>query len=108
MSDLRGSAARYPDDPELRRLVRELRARSPEFARLWSLRDLAARHDDRKRLRHPELGVLELDCDVLHVPEDDQWLLVYSAAPGTREAEALALLGVVGLQDIAAGSRPSR
>jgi hypothetical protein len=29
-------------------------------------------------------------------------LIVYSAPPGSREAEALALLGVVGLQEIGA------
>jgi hypothetical protein len=41
---------------------------------------------------------------VLHVQGDDQVLLVYSAVPGSREAEALALLGVVGLQEIGAAA----
>jgi len=48
--------------------------------------------------------VLELDCNVLHVQGDDQVLIVYSAPPGSREAEALALLGVVGLQEIGASA----
>jgi transcriptional regulator with XRE-family HTH domain len=102
VSDLRRAAARYPDDPGLARLVAELRAGSDRFERLWTLRELDERHGDTKRIRHPELGVLELDCNVLHVQGDDQVLLVYSAQPGTREAEALALLGVVGLQEIGA------
>jgi transcriptional regulator with XRE-family HTH domain len=102
VSDLRRSAARYPEDPGLQRLVADLRSASPVFERLWTMRELDERHGDRKRIRHPELGVLELDCNVLEVHGDDQSLLVYSAAPGTPEAEALSLLSVVGLQPIGA------
>lgn len=104
VSDLRRAAARYPDDPGLARLLAELRSGSDRFERLWTLRELDERHGDTKRIRHPELGVLELDCNVLHVQGDDQVLLVYSAAPGSREAEALALLGVVGLQEVGAST----
>jgi MmyB-like transcription regulator ligand binding domain len=104
VSDLRRTAARYPDDPGLARLITELRAGSDRFDRLWTLRELDERHGHTKRIRHPELGVLELDCNVLHVHGDDQVLVVYSAAPGSREAEALALLGVVGLQEIGAAN----
>lgn len=57
---------------------------------------------DRKRFAHPQLGPLELDCDVLTVPGDDQVLIVYSAAPGSPEAEALALLRVLGTEPLTA------
>lgn len=107
VSDLRRSAARYPDDPGLAALVRELRAASADFARLWDLRELDERHSDRKTLQHPQLGPLELDCDTLLVHADDQVLLVYSAAPGTPEAQALDLLRVVGLQELRAHQLPS-
>jgi transcriptional regulator with XRE-family HTH domain len=108
VSDLRRTAARYPDDPGLARLVAELRAGSDRFERLWTLRELDEHHGDTKRVRHPELGVIELDCNVLHVQGDDQVLLVYSAPPGSRAAEALALLGVVGPRETgtAADGRP--
>jgi transcriptional regulator with XRE-family HTH domain len=102
VGDLRRAAARYPDDPDLRRLVADLRAASPDFARLWALRDLDERHDDIKVVKHPELGDLELECTVLHVHGDDQALLVYSAPPGSPAADALALLRVVGLQRLSA------
>jgi hypothetical protein len=65
------------------------------------------RHGDRKRIVHPQLGVLTLDCDTLHDAFDDQMLLVYSAAPGTPEAEALALLRVLGIEPDGGTNGPS-
>lgn len=97
VADLRSAAARYPRDRRLHALVRELQARSPEFARLWDLRSIGDRHSDHKRFVHPELGPIELDCDVLAVPGDDQVLIVYSAPPGSPDADALALLRVLGV-----------
>jgi hypothetical protein len=103
VAELRAAAGRYPDDPALHRMIRELRTRSPEFASLWEQRPVEPRHTDRKRFAHPQLGVLELDCDALTVPGEDQTLVVYSAAPGTPEAEALALLRVLGVEAVSAG-----
>jgi transcriptional regulator with XRE-family HTH domain len=98
VAQLRDAAARYPDDPGMHRLVARLRSHSDEFAHLWDRRPVGTRREDRKRVAHPELGVLELDCDALHVPGEDQTLIVYSATEGSREAEALALLRVLGTQ----------
>ncbi len=107
VSELRAAAARYPDDPRLHRMISELRTRSPEFARLWAQRPVQAWHSDRKQFAHPDVGVLELDCDVLAVPGDDQILIVYSATPGSRDAEALSLLRVLGVNHLAAtGAAP--
>ncbi|GAB2917534.1 hypothetical protein GCM10027280_00690 [Micromonospora polyrhachis] len=47
---------------------------------------------------HPTLGTLTLDCDALLVPDADQTLIVYSAAPGTAESVALDLLRVTGTE----------
>lgn len=106
VADLRAAAGRYPDDPGIRRLIAELRAGSPRFERMWQRHQVAVRRTDRKRIAHPELGVLELDCDVLLVPGADQVIVVYSAAPGTREAEALALLRVLGAPEVHGVHRP--
>ena len=100
VATLRLVAARYPDDPGLRRLVDELRSRSHRFDRLWEEAPVAERRSSTKTVHHPDLGRLTLDCDALHVPDVDQALVVYSAAPGTAEAESLALLRVIGLQDM--------
>jgi hypothetical protein len=53
---------------------------------------------------HPVVGSIELHCDVLHVPDVDQRLVLYTAAPGTRSYEALRLLRVVGTQRLGARS----
>jgi MmyB-like transcription regulator ligand binding domain len=73
---------------------------SPRFAELWDDGRVAERRSSRKTVHHPQLGRLVLDCDALHLPDVDQRLIVYSAAPGSSDAEALALLRVVGLQTL--------
>ncbi len=53
-----------------------------------------------KAVDHPEVGRVELDCDALHIPDTDQTLIVYSADPASPEAAALALLRVIGTQQL--------
>jgi transcriptional regulator with XRE-family HTH domain len=107
VADLRAVAARYPDDPGLGRLLAALEG-SAEFRRLWAASRPAGRKSSRKTLHHPQVGALLLDCDLLLLPDTDQRLIVYSAPPGTPAAAGLALLRVVGLQDLtpARGHRP--
>jgi hypothetical protein len=100
VADLRAVAARYPDDPGLRRLLAALRT-SAEFRELWAEGRVASRRTSSKRFDHPEIGSITLDCDVLLLPEADQRMVVYSAAAGTPAGEALALLRVLGLQELA-------
>jgi hypothetical protein len=47
---------------------------------------------------HPEIGEIEVDCEVFHLPEAGQKLIVHSAAPGSSGAQALELLRVLGTQ----------
>jgi transcriptional regulator with XRE-family HTH domain len=95
---LRSAQARYPDDPDLIRLVAELRAGSSRFDELWQAGRSGQLRAARATIRHPELGELSLDCDNLLVPEGDQTVLFYSAEPGTPEASALEFLRVTGLE----------
>jgi transcriptional regulator with XRE-family HTH domain len=98
VADLRATSARRPGDPAVRQLVAQLRRASPLFERLWAEHDVAVRRADRKRILHPTMGLLELDCEVLLTPEHDQRLILHTAPPGTETAEKLELLRVVGLQ----------
>jgi len=99
VASLRAVAARYPD-PGLGRLVAELRAGSTRFARLWAEVRVEEQRSRTKTIHHPDLGRITLDCDVLHLPDTDQRLVVYSAAPGTPAAQALDMLRVVGTQQL--------
>ncbi|HEX4223448.1 MAG TPA: helix-turn-helix transcriptional regulator [Pseudonocardiaceae bacterium] len=101
VADLRGAAARYPDDPRVRHVVRRLLASSTEFRALWAEQDVNVARTNRKRLRHPVVGWLDLDCQALLDPVADQWVILYTATPGTPSHEALKLLKVIGTQDLA-------
>ncbi|MET7637425.1 helix-turn-helix transcriptional regulator [Streptomyces sp. NPDC005438] len=97
---LRAASARYPDDPELAGLVTELRAGSQEFARLWASHDVCARPTPCRTFRHPLVGPVSVDCDVLDITDRDQRVVIYTAAPGSPSEEALRLLSVAGPQRV--------
>ncbi|MEV6638573.1 helix-turn-helix transcriptional regulator [Amycolatopsis sp. NPDC051371] len=102
--ELRATLARYPADPAVTGLVEELRDGSPEFARLWERRDVQAAHMLTKTFHHPVVGDVTVDCDALALTDRDQHLVLYTAAAGSRDAEALALLNVLGTESITAPS----
>jgi transcriptional regulator with XRE-family HTH domain len=93
---LRLTLARYPADPVVTGLIDELRAGSPEFARLWARHDVQAAPMLTKTFRHPAVGEITVDCDSLTLTDRDQDLVLYTAPAGSRDAEALALLNVLG------------
>ncbi|MEO3883854.1 helix-turn-helix transcriptional regulator [Nonomuraea sp. B5E05] len=100
VADLRATAGRYPADQQVRRLIARLRASSDRFAELWDS-GIVGRHEAaRKTIEHPQVGALTLDCDVLSVAGSDLRIMVYTAEPGTDDAERLALLAVLGTQTL--------
>ncbi|MGA4992707.1 helix-turn-helix transcriptional regulator [Nonomuraea bangladeshensis] len=101
VADLRAAAARYPADQRLRHLVAELRAGSDRFAELWDSGAVGHHEAARKTIDHPHAGALTLDCDVLTVSGSDLRIMIYTAEPGTVDAERLALLTVLGTQTLA-------
>ncbi|SDM29891.1 Helix-turn-helix domain-containing protein [Streptomyces sp. cf386] len=100
VADLRATASRYASDPQLRFLVRELRTHSDRFAELWDTGAVGRHEAGRKVVEHPQVGPLTLDCDILAVAGSDLRLMVYTADPGTEDAERLALLAVLGTQSL--------
>ena len=82
-------------------LARALQKASPEFAALWERHEVARRFEDHKTLIHPELGPIEVDCQVLFTEDQSQALLVLTAPPRTEGYEKLQLLGVLGQQRFA-------
>ncbi|MEV7892443.1 helix-turn-helix transcriptional regulator [Streptomyces sp. NPDC002817] len=100
VASLRAVTAARPDDPEAAALVAELRSTSKEFAHLWTAHEVSLRRSSTKRFRHPVVGLLELDCEILLSHEHHHQLVVYTARPGTESHERLQLLRVVGLQNM--------
>ncbi len=77
-------------------MAEELLGRSPEFRALWEQHEVGVRPREPKRFVHPEVGLLELNCQHLLDPEQSHRLLVYTAVPGSESHEKLQLLGVIG------------
>ena len=103
VTDLRLALTRYPTDPVVADLVDELRQGSLAFARLWERHDVQTAPMLTKTFRHPVVGDITVDCDSLTLTDRDQRLVLYTAPPGSRDAEALALLNVLGAEGVNAG-----
>ena len=98
VSDLRDTLGRHPGDSRLAALIDDLRAASPRFAELWALREVERHKGGEKWVDHPEVGPIEITCDVLSVRDSELQLVVYTVEPDSPSAQAMALLGAVGLQ----------
>jgi transcriptional regulator with XRE-family HTH domain len=94
VAGLRAQVGPDVDDPRLLELVGELSARSERFRRLWGRHDVQPRRARVSRLRHPQVGDIDLQSDNLSVDgTDGLTLVVFQAEPGSRSAELLTLLG---------------
>ncbi|MFC8085545.1 helix-turn-helix transcriptional regulator [Streptomyces sp. NPDC057340] len=109
VADLRAAAARRDaKDPETGSMIRTLLGVSPEFAALWAEHEVAFRRDDRKRLLHPVIGLIEVNCLNLFSEDGRQRLLWFTPAVGTESAGLLELLSVVGTQEVSEVSAAKR
>ncbi|WP_292458636.1 helix-turn-helix transcriptional regulator [Mesorhizobium sp.] len=79
VGSFRADAARAGAVSEVRELVDELCSASPEFAALWRANDVLSHGDGTKRLKHPELGDIELEYSGFAVDgRSDLSLTVYN------------------------------
>ena len=97
----RAVAAKHGPRSRAAAMVEALLAQSEEFRVLWEAHEVPTTHEMHKRVQHPEVGVMELQCQALTDPEQGQTLLVLTATPGTPAADRLRLLAVVGEQRMA-------
>jgi transcriptional regulator with XRE-family HTH domain len=81
-------------------LVDTLLAASAEFAELWREHEVGLRYTEVKRIQHPEVGLLELHCQLLLDPDNAHALMVFTAVPGSESYDRLALLSVIGDQQL--------
>jgi transcriptional regulator with XRE-family HTH domain len=83
-------------------MVRALLSESPEFAALWATHEVRDGSGLHKRVQHPEVGIMDVDCQILRDAEQGHTLLVLTAQPGTDSYDRLQLLSVIGSQRLAA------
>ena len=90
---LRTEAGRDPFDKELTDLVGELSTRSDEFRIRWAAHDVRLHRTGLKHIQHPIVGDLHLAYEVMQLSADPGLaLVVYSAAEGSPDDDALRLL----------------
>jgi hypothetical protein len=104
VASLRAAHGRAADDPEVRGLVDRLLRESDEFAALWERHEVGSRAGMAKRFVHPLVGPLTLDCDILTAENLTERLIVFTARPGSDDADRLELLAVIGSQGFPSGA----
>lgn len=90
---MRAAVATDPTHPRATAVVGELSIRSSEFRRLWARHDVRESVSGTKTFRTPEVGDIVLDWDTYPLPANPgPVLLVFTAQPGSADAERLHLL----------------
>ncbi|MDX3659520.1 helix-turn-helix transcriptional regulator [Streptomyces sp. ID05-26A] len=77
-AELRTALGRYPDDGYLRSLYAELTATSTSFREYWDRGEVGSWRSSVKRIRHPNRGWLHFGIEMLHDPERDHWVMLYT------------------------------
>ena len=77
-AELRKALSRYPEDEYLRALFGELSASSPEFVRHWERGEIGTWNSAMKQVNHPTRGVISFDSQMLHDPESDHWVMLFT------------------------------
>ncbi|GAA3341703.1 helix-turn-helix transcriptional regulator [Curtobacterium pusillum] len=91
---LRAEAARSPYDRGLIDLIGELSTRSADFRQRWAAHEVMRHRTGLKRVRHPDVGDLDLTYETMELVTDPGLVfVVYSAEPGSPSDERLQLLG---------------
>ncbi|HEX6932389.1 MAG TPA: helix-turn-helix transcriptional regulator [Streptosporangiaceae bacterium] len=105
VASFRASLGADVGDPRIAQLVGELSLASEPFRQLWARHDVKALAGSPARMRHPQVGMLELRREKLPIGDSGgQLLVIYHAEPGSGSARSLALLGSLAATDQAAAA----
>ncbi|MFE4933146.1 helix-turn-helix transcriptional regulator [Streptomyces sp. NPDC056647] len=77
-AELRKALSHYSEDEYLRSLFRELSANNPEFDRHWQKGEIGTWSSAMKHVNHPTKGPLTFDSEMLHDPENDHWVMLFT------------------------------
>ena len=91
---LRQAAGHDPYDRDLSDLVGELSTQSSEFRTRWAAHNVRFHDTGVKDYHHPLVGDLNLTYNRMDLAADPgQMLMIWTAEPGSKSAQALSLLG---------------
>ncbi|MGO4649470.1 helix-turn-helix domain-containing protein [Nocardia sp. 2YAB30] len=90
VATLRAAAAQNPRDAELTDLIDELHQRSDDFRIRWAAHNVRFHRTGTKRIRHPEIGDLELLNEAMELPGSPGWTMyAFTCEPGSATAHRL-------------------
>ncbi|NUT44944.1 MAG: helix-turn-helix domain-containing protein [Thermoactinospora sp.] len=105
---MRAAVASDPTHPRATAIVGELSIRSAEFRRLWARHDVRASVSGTKSFRVPAVGDIVLDWDTYPLPGNPgPVMLVFTAEPGSADADRLQLLASLHATRLASTSEHS-
>jgi MmyB-like transcription regulator ligand binding domain len=93
VADARVAYARDGAESRAAQIVDALLDRSAAFAELWKRHDVSTTREQTKRIAHPKLGILDVQCQILYDAAQLHTLLVFTADPGSTSHAKLAALG---------------
>jgi transcriptional regulator with XRE-family HTH domain len=94
VAHLRAAAGADLDNPYMTELVGELSQGSADFRRMWARHDVYGMSREIRRLRHHEVGELDLACELFGVATaPGQQLIIFHAEPASPSERALTLMG---------------
>jgi transcriptional regulator with XRE-family HTH domain len=96
VSDLRRATGRFPRDRRLATLIRSLSEGSPRFAELWATGVVGVHREDRKRIEHPSIGPIHVDCDTLTDGDSELKIVIMTAVPGSEDETKMHFAEVAG------------
>lgn len=101
---LRLAAGTFPGDHRIEEVVQTVSRSSEEFRLFWADPHVVGKTTQAKRLRHPEVGELDLTMQTFDVRSaPGQQLIVYHPHAGTRSSDSIQLLGALAHADAADG-----
>ena len=104
VEDLRATSSRRAGEHDVAAFVQKLQHASPEFAGLWQQHNVGVRRSDRKRIAHPQVGIIDLNCEVVFTPDTTLQVIAFFPVEGTDARGKLELLRVIGLQPVGVSS----
>ena len=97
VADLRRASGRYPGDPRLAALIRRTIEGNARFAALWHEGAVGVHGEDRKMVKHPGVGDVTVDCDVLNDGETDLKIVIFTPVT-SEDATKIDLALVAGIR----------